>query len=465
MKFISTRGRAPEASFLEALLAGLAPDGGLYVPIAWPRLAPAEIAAFAGAPYAEVAAAILGRFAGEDIAPDDMTRMCAAAYAAFDHAAVAPLVQLAPGRFLLELFHGPSLAFKDVAMQLLARLFEHALARTGGRLTILAATSGDTGGAAVSAFAGRAGVRLVVLYPEGRISEVQRRFMTANAADNVRCLALDDDFDACQAILKALFADAAFVGDTALAAVNSINFARIAAQCVYYFTAAAALGAPGREVAFAVPTGNFGDAYAGWAARAMGLPVARIIAATNANAIVARALAGGVYRRGAAMATSSPAMDIQVASNFERLHFAYAGAGNLQTAAAFEAFAREGELTLPPAMLNAMGEVFAGASADETETRSAIAAVYEGAGMLIDPHTAVAVAAAAKAPALDRAIPLVVLATAQPAKFPDAVAAAAGVAPAVPPAVAGLAARPERFERLPADAQAVKAFVRDFAAA
>jgi len=458
MRYISTRRRAPEAGFIDVLLAGLASDGGLYAPEAWPAFIPGEIAAFAGAPYAEVAAAVLGRFVGDEIEEGALQRICTRAYAGFSHPAVAPLRQLAPGRFLLDLTRGPTLAFKDVAMQVLGGLFEHALAARGRTMTIVAATSGDTGGAAAAAFAHLAGVRLVVLFPEGRVSEVQRRFMTTTGADNVRCVAVDGDFDACQAILKSLFADEAFARATELGAVNSINFARIAAQSVYYFTAATALGAPGRKVAFAVPTGNFGDAYAGWAARRMGLPIERIIVATNANDIVARALTEGRYRRGEAVATQSPAMDIQVASNFERLHFEYAGRGNLETAAAFEAFARTGELTLAPAIREAMAEVFQGVAVSEAETSEAMRTTWEQTGELIDPHTAVAMAGAHAAQPLNPRTPLVVLATAHPAKFPEAVAAA-GLAPDTA-RVEALGRLVERFDRLPADAEDVKAYVR-----
>jgi threonine synthase len=468
MRYISTRGRAATVGFTEALLAGLAEDGGLYAPAAWPSLSPRAIAAFAGRPYAEVAAEILGLFTAGEIETATLRAICETAYGAFDHPAVAPLRQLAPGRFLLELFHGPTLAFKDIAMRVLAGLIAHALAERGRTATIVTATSGDTGGAAAAAFAGMAGVRLVVLYPEGRVSDVQRRFMTTTGADNVRCLALDGDFDACQGILKALFADRAFAAETGLAAVNSINFARIAAQCVYYFTAAASLGAPHREVAFTVPTGNFGDAFAGWAARRMGLPVARLTVATNANDIVARALNEGLYRPGPAIATRSPAMDIQVASNFERLHFEYAGRDNLETAAAFSAFARTGEIALPPAMRDSLAELFAGRSVSPAATDESMRRAFAQTGVLVDPHTAVGLAAAdlaaadlapadAAAERLDPRIPMVVLATADPAKFPEATAAA-GLTPKAPPR--GLLDRPERIDALPADAGAVKAYVR-----
>jgi threonine synthase len=460
MKFISTRGRAPEAGFLDVLLAGLAPDGGLYAPKTWPRLSTDEISGLSGRAYAAAAADILALFTGEEIERAVLEAICERAYASFSHPAVAPLSQLAPGAFLLELFHGPTLAFKDIAMQVLGGLFEHALKVRGRGMTIVAATSGDTGGAAAAAFAGLQGVRLAVLFPEGRISDVQRRFMTSTGADNVRCVAVDGDFDDCQAILKALFADQAFARETELAAVNSINFARIAAQSVYYFTSAATLGAPGRKTAFAVPTGNFGDAYAGWAARRMGLPIERITVVTNANDIVARALSLGDYRRGPAIATQSPAMDIQAASNFERLHFEYAGRGNLETAGAFEAFARTGALKLPDPIRAAMAEVFDAASVSEAETSAAMRRIWESTGQLIDPHTAVAVAGADKARARAPGAPLVILSTAHPAKFPEAVFAATGQTPAAPAAAARLKSLAERLDRLPAQAEAVKAYVR-----
>jgi threonine synthase len=349
MKYVSTRGRAPAIGFLDAVLAGLAPDGGLYVPETWPTFTPGEIAAFAGRPYAEVAAAVLGRFAGDEIAPEVLAQMCAEAYATFAHPAVTPLKQLGDGLFLLELFHGPTLAFKDVAMQLLGRLYDYVLARQGRTMTIVCATSGDTGGAAVEAFRGRANARIVALFPEGRISEVQRRFMTAATEDNVRCVAVQGTFDDCQAILKDSFADDDFRTAVDLSGVNSINFARIAAQSVYYFTAAVALGAPHREVAFATPTGNFGDAFAGYVAKQMGLPIARIVVGTNSNDIMARAFEEGRYARGQVAHTTSPAMDIQVASNFERLYFESVRRDGVETSRAFQAFAETGALDIPPA--------------------------------------------------------------------------------------------------------------------
>jgi threonine synthase len=463
VKFISTRGDAAPLGFVDTLLAGLAPDGGLYCPEEWPRLAPEEIAAFAGRPYAEVAADILGRFAGGEIPAAELSRLSGEAYASFDHPAVAPLVQLAPDRFLLELFHGPTLAFKDLAMQILGRLYAHVLSAREQSMTIVCATSGDTGGAAVEAFAGLAGVRIVALFPEGRISAVQRRFMTTSKAANVRSVAVAGDFDDCQAILKSLFQDSGFAAAVGLSAVNSINFARIVAQTVYYFTAAAALGAPGRPVDFAVPTGNFGDAFAGYAARLMGLDVGRIIVATNANDIVARALATGEYRRGLATATQSPAMDIQVASNFERLLFECANRDTAATAAAFHGFAQSGALQVPPGTLGAMRELLVGASVSEAQTARTIAATLRATGQLIDPHTAVAVAGADQVRPDPAAAPLVIVSTAHPAKFPEAVAEAAGVAPPTPAAVQARAETAEQIDRLPADVAVLKRYVREFA--
>jgi threonine synthase len=392
-----------------------------------------------------------------------MRDLCVEAYATFSHDAVAPLKQLAPGRFLLELFHGPTLAFKDVAMQILARLYDHVLAERGRVLTIVCATSGDTGGAAVEAFAGRANIRILAMFPEGRISDVQRRFMTTSTAANVRAVAVAGDFDDCQAILKALFQDRAFARDVDLSAVNSINFARIAAQSVYYFTAAASLGAPGRPVAFAVPTGNFGDAYAGFAAKAMGLPIAAITAATNGNDIMARALRHGDYRRGEAVATQSPAMDIQVASNFERLYYEASGRDAAATGEAFRAFGATGALAIPPDVRAVIGELFRGVSVSEDATARAILATFSATGELVDPHTAVALAISDAAALGVGGAPLVTLSTAHAAKFPEAVAAASGVTPTTPRACAALADRAERFDRLPADAAAVKAYVRAFA--
>jgi threonine synthase len=456
MRYISTRGGAPAVDFTEALLAGLAPDGGLYVPETWPTLTREEIAEFAGQPYAAVAATVLKRFAGDALDEAACADAAAEAYATFSHKAVAPLTQLGPDLWLLELFHGPTLAFKDVAMQLLARLYDRALAERGRKLTIVCATSGDTGGAAVEAFRGSPHIDLVVLFPHGRISEVQRHFMTAAPEANVRCVAIDGTFDDCQAIVKAMFADRAFAAEVDLSGVNSINWARIVAQSVYYFTSAVALGAPDRLVDFIVPTGNFGDAFAGYVAKRMGLPVAKITVATNANDILARAIQTGRYaKEGGVIATQSPAMDIQVASNFERLNFEAMDRDPAETRRAFEGFAATGALDLPDHARSEIAALFDAAATGESETAATMAEVYRTTSMLIDPHTAVAVHAAKH-----RKGPTIVLSTAHPAKFPEAVETATGQRPALPTRVGDLFARPERIARLPADLTAVKAFVR-----
>jgi threonine synthase len=460
MRYISTRGGAPAAGFLDAVLEGLAPDGGLYIPDAWPRLERSELEGFAQLDYPTLAADVLARFVGDEIERDELQRMAEEAYATFAHSAVTPLTQLERGLWLLELFHGPSLAFKDVAMQLLARLYDYALGQRGRTATILAATSGDTGGAAVEAFRGRPNVRLVVLYPHGRISEVQRRFMTSAEEDNVRVLAIDGVFDDCQAIVKSIFQDKA-LHNAGLSGVNSINWARIAAQTVYYFFSAAALGAPERKIAYAVPTGNFGDAFAGYVASRMGLPIERIIVATNGNDIMSRMVESGRYARAPVLATQSPAMDIQAASNFERLYFEGVGREGLETARAMNALSETGSIDVPPSAMSLIKSLFRGYTADEAETARTMLSTLHLTGQLIDPHSAVAVAAARRIGAIAADTPLVALATAHPAKFPETVQKATGVEVETPPQVLALQSKPDRFERLPADADAVKAVVRE----
>jgi threonine synthase len=463
MRYVSTRGQSPAVGFVDAVLAGLAPDGGLYVPEAWPEFSRAQIAGFAGRPYHEVAAAVIGAFAGDEIAPAALGDMCREAYATFKHAAVVPLVQLDSDVFLAELFHGPSLAFKDVAMQILARLYDHVLAQQDRIQTILCATSGDTGGAAVEAFRGRKHVKVIALFPEGRISEVQRRFMTTAADANVACVAVRGTFDDCQAIVKQAFQDKTLRQAVDLSGVNSINFARIAAQAVYYFTTAVALGAPDRPVSFCVPSGNFGDAFAGYVASRMGLPIARIVVATNSNDILAHAFEDGRYVRGDVHATMSPAMDIQSASNFERLYFEAVGRDAAATAQAFEGFNATGVIEVPAEALATMRGIFRGVGVGEDDTASAIVGALNSAGQLIDPHTAVAVFALGQAQDTPR--PVVVLSTAHASKFPDDVAKVSGLTPQLPRGVADLADRPERFERLPAETETIKAYVRTFAEA
>ena len=459
MRFISTRGQAPAVGFTDAVLGGLAPDGGLYVPQDWPTFSKAKIASFAGLSYAAVAAEVLGAFAGDEISPADMRAMCEEAYASFSHRAVVPMVQIGPQTFIAELFHGPTLAFKDVAMQILARLYDHLLGRQGRKQTILCATSGDTGGAAVEAFRGRRNVKVVTMFPEGRISEVQRRFMTTTGDANIACVSIEGTFDDCQAILKDAFQDQTLRQAVDLAAVNSINFARVAAQAVYYFTTAVALGAPGRAVNMVVPSGNFGDAFAGYVALRMGLPIKRIVVATNSNDILARAFSTGRYVRGTVQPTISPAMDIQSASNFERLYFEGVERDATDTARAFEAFARTGVIDIPPGALAAMQGIFTGVAIGEDETARTILATLNETGELIDPHTAVAVAALRH---VDLEGPTVVMSTAHPAKFPEDVAKACGVTPDLPRGVASLAGREERYDRLPGETDTITAYVRAF---
>jgi threonine synthase len=463
MQYVSTRGGSPSVGFVDAILAGLAPDGGLYVPEEWPEFTQAEIAAFAGKPYAHVATEVLARFVGDEIPRAVLADMCVEAYAGFTHPAVAPLTQIAPGGFIAELFHGPSLAFKDVAMQLLARLLDHVLGKLNLTQTILVATSGDTGGAAVEAFRGRANTRIIAMFPDGRISEVQRRFMTTATEDNVRCIAVAGTFDDCQAILKDALADQGLRQAVGLSAVNSINFARIVAQAVYYFTTAVAIGAPHRPVSFCVPSGNFGDGFAGFVAKRMGLPIAKIVVATNSNDILARAFQEGRYARGAVAATQSPAMDIQSASNFERLYFECVRRDGVETARAFKAFTETGFIEIPPQALAHMRETFVGVSIGEGDTSRAILSTLNETGQLIDPHTAVAVAAFQRSRNI--AEPIVILSTAHAAKFPEAVAAAVGETPVTPRKARSLAAKAERFDHLPADAETIKAYVRAFAEA
>jgi threonine synthase len=458
VRHVSTRGEAPPLGFAEAMLAGLATDGGLYVPQSWPRIEPQAIAAFAGRPYAEVAVNIIRRFSGDAISAGDLSRMAREAYGGFRHPAVAPLAQLDANTFALELFHGPTLAFKDVAMQLLARLMDHGLALRGERRTIVVATSGDTGGAAVEAFRDRERVDLIVLFPSGRISDVQRRMMTTVAAANVSAVAVEGTFDDCQALVKAMFNHAAFRERVRLSAVNSINWARIVAQTVYYFTAAVALGAPYRKIAFTVPTGNFGDIYAGYVALRMGLPIDRLVIATNVNDILTRTLATGTYELRAVVPTTSPSMDIQVSSNFERLLFdAYDRDGNA-IRALMGSLAQAQRFTLSARALGRLRALFAAGRADEDEVAATIRAVKRETGSLVDPHSAVGIAAAEKQQR-DPAVPMVVLATAHAAKFPDAVEAACGTRPALPEWLCDLDTRPERVTVLPAEQSAVERFV------
>jgi threonine synthase len=457
VNYVSTRGEAPALSFTDVVLTGLARDGGLYVPEHWPVLDAATIAGFAGKPYAEVAEAVIAPFVGDDISRPALRRMIDEAYAAFRHPAVTPLVQVAPGHFLLELFHGPTLAFKDVAMQLLARLMDHALAERGQRATIVAATSGDTGGAAVEAFRGRANADLFVLFPAGRVSDVQRRQMTTAPDGNVHALAVDGTFDDAQALVKGMFNNHAFRDRVQLSGVNSINWGRIVAQVVYYFVAAAALGSPARKVSFTVPTGNFGDIFAAYAAKRMGLPIERLVIATNVNDILARTVESGRYEPRGVRQTTSPSMDIQVSSNFERLLFEATGRDGAAVRRMMAGLSQSGGFDIDGATLDAIRAEFDAGASDEAATAAAMARVHQETGLVIDPHTATAVAVAERH--LDPKVPMVTLATAHPAKFPDAVLAATGVAPALPSHLHDMMTRPERQSAVANDLSAVEGLI------
>jgi threonine synthase len=456
MRYISTRGAAPALDFQSVTLAGLASDGGLYVPERWPQFSKADIAAMAGLSYVETAVRVCAPFVGDALTEAELRGILTSAYASFSHAAVAPLVQLDDRHWLLELFHGPTLAFKDVAMQALGRLFETFLNRSGGHVTIIGATSGDTGSAAINALAGRDGVEVFMLHPRGRVSEVQRRQMTTVLADNIHNIAIEGNFDDAQALVKAMFNDAAFAGRFNLSAVNSINWARLMLQIVYYFYAAVRLGAPDRAISFSVPTGNFGDVFAGYAAKQMGLPIDRLIVATNRNDILHRALASGDYSTGSVTPTDAPSMDIQVSSNFERLLFDLAGRDGAATATRMQAFEATKAMAIPADQRSAAAAIFDSAAIDADTLAATIRWAHDHCGEIIDPHTAIGLAAAR---ASTGTTPVVTLATAHPGKFGDAVTRACGVAPILPVRAQGLFERDERYDVLPADLAAIEIFV------
>ena len=457
MHYISTRGAAPVLRFDEAMMTGLARDGGLYVPEAVPVMPQAEIAALAGLSYEETAFRVMRPFLGGTFADDEFRRLIATAYAGFGHAARAPLVQLGSNHFLLELFHGPTLAFKDFAMQLIGQLFQAALARSGGRVTIVGATSGDTGSAAIEAFRGLTNVDVFILYPHGRVSEVQRRQMTTPVESNVHAIAMSGDFDDCQARVKDMFNDFTFRDEVRLAGVNSINWARVLAQVVYYVYAAVALGAPGRPVSFTVPTGNFGDIFAGSIARQMGLPIEKLVIATNQNDILDRAMRSGDYRTHGVRPSISPSMDIQVSSNFERALFdAYGRDGS--AVAALMAELKQGGFHISANAMAALGAQFASGRCSEEETVDTIRRTFARTGEILCPHSAVGVKVAEEHLGT---IPMITLATAHPAKFPDAVESAMGQRPALPLRMADLFGRPERVTRAPDDLAALEALIRE----
>ena len=467
MRYLSTRDprAAPlTLSFTEALLAGLAEDGGLYVPDRLPDLDAATLGSYAGLPYPEIAARIVSSFAGYSFPAGELQRLTAAAYSRFRHVAVAPLVQLDQRLWLLELFHGPTLAFKDLALQLVGPLFDAVLARAREHVTIVGATSGDTGSAAIEACRDREAIDIFMLYPRDRISEVQRRQMTTVESENVHAIAIDGTFDDCQDLVKALFADTELRRALNLSAVNSINWARIAAQTVYYVAATVALGAPGRPISFSVPTGNFGNVYAGHVARRMGLPIDRLVIGTNRNDILARYFATGRMALAAVEPSLSPSMDIQVSSNFERLLFELKGLDGAAVAEAMQTFRRTGVLPADDRAWRAARRLFSAHKVDDTQTMQTIAETHARTGVLIDPHTAVAVASAQAEIAADGdGGPMIALGCAHPAKFPEAVERATGVRPVLPPALGDLLERPERTTALPYDISAVRRFIRSHA--
>ncbi len=460
MDYVSTRGAAPTLDFERVTLAGLAADGGLYVPAHWPALSSDGIRDLAGLDYVETAVRVCTPFIGGALDEGDLRALLKNAYAGFAHAAIAPLKQLDDRHWLLELFHGPTLAFKDIAMQALGLLFETFLSRRTEHLTIVGATSGDTGSAAIHALAGRAHLDVFMLHPAGRVSDVQRRQMTTVQSPNVFNVAVEGTFDDAQGLVKAMFNDAAFAGRFRLAAVNSINWARLMLQVVYYFYAAVRLGAPDRTVSFSVPTGNFGDVFAGYVAAQMGLPIGKLIVATNVNDILHRALRDGDYSVGTVAATAAPSMDIQVSSNFERLLFDLDGRDGTRTAALMGGFETSRAMRLPSALRAAAASHLVSARIDPGTMAQTMRWAVEATGELIDPHTARAGGPPGRPPRDHIGDgPFVTLATAHPAKFRDAVERAAGHRPVVPARTAGLFDRAERFDTLPADLAAIEAYV------
>jgi threonine synthase len=460
MHYVSTRGSAPTLGFEDVTLTGLASDGGLYLPESWPSFSRADISALAGLSYVETAVRVMTPFVAGSLTPEELRDLCTAAYGRFSHDAVTPLVQLDHRNWLLELFHGPTLAFKDVALQLLGQLFERFLSRRDDHLTIVGATSGDTGSAAIDAVAGREKIDIFMLHPEGRVSDVQRRQMTTVRAPNVYNIAIDGSFDDAQALVKRMFNDADFSTRFNLSAVNSINWARLMAQVVYYFYAAVRLGAPDRPIAFSVPTGNFGDVFAGYVAAKMGLPVAKLVVATNVNDILHRALSEGDYSQGQVVPTATPSMDIQVSSNFERLLFDAGGRDGPALAEQMRGFEGTKAMRLTNAQREGAAHLFTSARIDADAMTMAMRWAWDSAGQIIDPHSAIGLAAG-RAIDLDPDIPVVTLATAHPAKFRDAVERATGTRPPLPSRMGDLFAREENYAKLPGTFEAITAFVAE----
>jgi threonine synthase len=457
VQYVSTRGEAPELGFEDVLLTGLARDGGLYIPKAWPQISVDELRGLRGRSYQDVAFHVISKFIDGAIPEAELKQMIAAAYATFDHPAVTPLKQLDANQWLLELFHGPTLAFKDVAMQLLARLMEWSLKKRKSHATIVGATSGDTGGAAIDAFKNSKNTTTIILHPHGRVSDVQRRQMTTVDSPAIHNIAIEGNFDDCQAILKALFNDHVFRDRVGLAGVNSINWARIMAQIVYYVTSAVALGTPDRKVSYCVPTGNFGDIFAGLVAKRMGIPIDRLVIATNVNDILDRALKTGRYEMKGVTPSTSPSMDIQISSNFERLLYLAYGRDAASIRGLMSGLSQSGAFTIGQKELAVIREEFDSAAVNEIETAKTIAQTVMATGELLDPHSAVGFAAAMRAK--PGASAMVTLATAHPAKFPDAVEKASGIRPHLPQRLSHLLNAKERFTILPNSATAVRDFV------
>lgn len=458
MRYISTRGDAPSLNFEEAVLTGLARDGGLYVPETWPQMSKDDIRGLAGKSYAEVAAEVLQPFLGDTISPTEFRAMTEKAYSSFSHDAVVPLSQLGPNEFLMELYHGPTLAFKDVALQLLGLLYDHLLGRRGKRVTIIGATSGDTGSAAIEACRGRDAVDIFILHPAGRVSEVQRRQMTTVLDSNVHNLAIEGDFDDCQAMVKAMFNDLEFRDELSVSAVNSINWARVMAQIAYYFTASVSLGSPERPISFSVPSGNFGDVYAGYCALKMGLPIEQLIVATNKNDILSRFFNTGEYRKEGVDQTVSPSMDIQVSSNFERFLFDLYGRDADMVKTMMAQLDENDGFSANMAQLNQV--IFSAGMCSEEDTLATIKATLAASNKLVDPHTAIGLKVGTECRKNSKT-PLVTLSTAHPAKFPAAVEKASGIYPQLPPHLADLFEREERLVTLPNDLATVQSYIKE----
>lgn len=462
LKYVSTRGPGTTHSFIDVMMAGMAPDGGLYLPELWPELDRDIFSHLSGMSYAEIAMHVIKPFVGDDIPADTLQALLKDTYApgVFDHAAMAPLVQAGPNAWIMELFHGPTYSFKDYALQFLGRLFDYVLAQRGERITIVGATSGDTGSAAIEATRYCKNIDIFILHPQGRTSEIQRRQMTTVDAPNVRNIALQGTFDDCQAVVKALFADEKFRTDVHLSAVNSINWVRIMAQIVYYAVAAVALGAGQRPISFAVPTGNFGNVYAGYAARRMGVPIKNLVVASNRNDILTRFFETGEMKIESVVPSLSPSMDIQVSSNFERYLCDLTGRDYTNVASLMHDFHDKKSFSLPPALMNRARQDFHAYRGSDQDTRAMMKQCYQATGIVIDPHTAVGMLAAQKEMERDPATPMVMLACAHPAKFPEAVVQATGIDPAMPPSLAAIRKKAEHLMVLPHDIDRIQTYIR-----